>query len=108
DSQAKLVCAPDCNHQATSSPATRQANELSVAVNPLNPKNIIATGKDYTPDQAGECVWAGVYTSMDGGATWKDQNVPGSPWAIKADPTKAGDRTPFTSFWCATDPVVRF
>jgi hypothetical protein len=108
DSQAKLVCDPACNHQATATPATRQANELSVAVNPTNPKNVIATGKDYTPEQAGDCVWAGEYTTTDGGATWKDQNVPGSPWLAKADPTQADPQDPFSKFWCATDPVVQF
>ena len=102
---AKLV---DAAHVATSTPALRQANELSVAVNPKNPLNIIATGKDYTPDQAGDCVWAGEYTSMDGGKTWKDQNVPGSPWLARADPSKADPQNPFSKYWCATDPVVQF
>jgi photosystem II stability/assembly factor-like uncharacterized protein len=98
------VVGPDVS--STTSPATRQANELSVAVNPLDPNNIIATGKDYTPDQAGDCVWAGIYATKDGGKTWKDQNVPGSPWHRQQSPTDP--LTPFSSFFCVTDPVVRF
>lgn len=94
------------NLQATVEPKTRQANELSIAVNPLDPMNIIATGKDYTPDEAGECVWAGIYASKDGGKTWKDQNVPGSPWKRLKDPN--APQTVFSKFWCVTDPVIRF
>jgi len=98
-----------CNFQATSSPATRQANELSIAVNPLDPDNIIATGKDYTPDYAGQCVWDGLYATKDGGKTWTDQNVPGSPWKALNDPSNAPSPPPETSkFYCATDPVVAF
>ncbi|HET6404487.1 MAG TPA: sialidase family protein [Candidatus Thermoplasmatota archaeon] len=101
------VCDPArCDVLATVDPPTRQANELSVAVNPLDPRNIIATGKDYTPDEAGDCTWAGIYTTKDGGATWKNQNVPGSPWKRLRDPSTPA--TPFSKFWCVTDPVVAF
>lgn len=103
---ASLACIGDvCNFVATPEP-DRQGNELSVAVNPLDPLNIIATAKDYTPDEAGDCVWAGVYTTLDGGKTWRTQNVPGSPWKRLKDPTLP--LTPFSKFWCATDPVVAF
>lgn len=95
-----------CNFEATLYPATRQANELSIAVNPTNPLNIIASGKDYTPDYAGDCVWDGVYTTFDGGLTWINQNIPGSPWYLQVDPT--GPINDFTKFWCATDPVLAF
>ncbi|HEV8361144.1 MAG TPA: sialidase family protein [Candidatus Thermoplasmatota archaeon] len=108
---ARLVCYDDnstslCNFEATLDPETRQANELSIAVNPLDPQNIIATGKDYTPEYAGECVWDGLYTTLDGGRTWKNQNVPGSPWKRLQDPSEPF--TPVSNFWCATDPVVAF
>jgi len=107
DSQAKLACVDGvCNFQATSAPSTRQANELSMAINPVDPKNVIATGKDYTPDEAGDCVWAGAYATFDGGKSWLDQNVPGSPWKHKTDPMTP--TTSFTPFWCATDPVMAF
>ncbi|HUR69906.1 MAG TPA: sialidase family protein [Candidatus Thermoplasmatota archaeon] len=103
---ATLCVAGLCDLEATVEPDARQANELSIAVNPLDPLNIIATGKDYTPGQAGDCTWAGVYATHDGGKTWTDQNVPGSPWARLADPT--APQTMFTKYWCATDPVVAF
>lgn len=95
-----------CDLLATVDPPTREANELSIAVNPLDPLNIIATGKDYTPGEAGDCVWAGVYATKDGGKTWTNQNVPGSPWKRLEDP--AAPQTVFTKYWCATDPVVAF
>jgi hypothetical protein len=108
---ATLVCLDEnstraCNFEATLTPGTRQANELSVAVNPLDPQNIVAVGKDYTPDVAGDCVWDGVYTTHDGGRTWKNQNVPGSPWKRLTDPTEP--LTPVSNFYCVTDPVVAF
>lgn len=103
---AVAVCAPErCDLLATVEP-DREANELSIAVNPLDPMNIVATGKDYTPSEAGDCVWAGVYASFDGGKTWTNQNVPGSPWRRMQDPS--APTTPFSKFWCATDPVVAF
>ncbi|HLE48341.1 MAG TPA: sialidase family protein [Candidatus Thermoplasmatota archaeon] len=98
---------PRCNFEATLTPATRQANELSIAVNPTNPLNILATGKDYTPEEAGDCVWSGIYTTKDGGATWKNQNVPGSPWKKLNNPAAPANED-FSKFWCATDPVVAF
>ena len=103
---ATLACpAGVCNAQATSAPADRQANELSIAVDPTDPRNLIAAGKDYTPDEAGECVWAGIYVSHDGGATWTASNVPGSNWKRLQDPSAPVDPQ-LSRFWCATDPVV--
>ncbi|HVL87833.1 MAG TPA: sialidase family protein [Candidatus Thermoplasmatota archaeon] len=95
-----------CNFLATVDPVTRQANELSIAVNPTDPRNIVATGKDYTPEYAGDCVWDGLYVTKDGGATWKNSNLPGSPWKRLRDP--AEPVTEFSSFWCVTDPVLAF
>jgi hypothetical protein len=50
------------------------ANEFCIAVNPKNPKNLIAGGKDYTlgprVGQDGYRVWSGYYWSKDGGKTW--------------------------------------
>lgn len=104
---AGAVCDPArCDLLATVDPPTRQANELSVAVNPRDPRNVIATGKDYTPGEAGDCTWAGIYTTKDGGRTWINQNVPGSPWKKLADPS--APTTMFSRFWCVTDPVVAF
>jgi hypothetical protein len=48
------------------------ANEVTIAVNPNDPKNLIAGGKDYTlgPEGNGYKVWSGYYWSKDGGITW--------------------------------------
>jgi hypothetical protein len=48
------------------------ANEVTIAVNPTNPNNLIAGGKDYTlgPEGSGYKVWSGYYWSKDGGITW--------------------------------------
>ena len=104
---AALACiATICEFESTVDPDERQGNEVSVAVNPTDPRNIIATAKDYNPTDAGECVYAGIYVTKDGGATWKNANVPGSPWRRLQDPTTP--LTAFSRFWCVTDPVVAF
>jgi hypothetical protein len=48
------------------------ANEVTIAVNPTDPNNLIAGGKDYTlgPEGSGYKVWSGYYWSKDGGITW--------------------------------------
>lgn len=97
-----------CNLWATVDPWERQANELTVAVNPIDPHNIIASGKDYTPSQAGDCVRDGVYVTHDGGATWSNANVPGSPWRLLQDPTSFEPHPQLSAFYCVTDPVVAF
>lgn len=97
------------NQQVTLDPPTRQANELSVAVDPTDARNLLATGKDYTQPFAGDCVWDGIYVSHDGGATWSNGNLPGSPWKARAD-AAAGQEPQveprLSRFYCATDPVV--
>lgn len=107
-SDAALVCDPACNIQATVDPVGRQANELSVAVNPTDPKNIIVSGKDYTPSEAGDCVRDGVYVTHDGGGTWANSNVPGSPWRLVDDPASFQPHAELSKFWCVTDPVLAF
>ncbi|MBW3583707.1 MAG: hypothetical protein KY455_11465 [Euryarchaeota archaeon] len=96
-----------CNLQATVDPVERQANELTIAVNPTDPENIIASGKDYNPADAGDCVWDGVYVTKDGGKTWKNSNLPGSNWRRLQDPSYPL-HPELSRFWCATDPVLAF
>ena len=50
-------------------------NEVTVAVNPLDPDNLIGGSKDYAlgPNgNGGYIVWAGYFFSKDGGRTWTD------------------------------------
>lgn len=104
-----LKCWTDeaCNQEMTPDEG-RQGNEVTIAVNPKNPRNIVGGAKDYYPLDAGECVWDGVYVTHDGGATpYNDRSVDGSPWRATQDP--ASFKPNYASqFWCTTDPVVYF
>jgi hypothetical protein len=104
-----LLCHEDgrCNFEMTPDEG-RQGNEVTLAVNPLDPRNVVGGAKDYYPDDAGECVWDGVYVTHDGGRTpYEDRSFDGSPWRqIKSpDPSKLNYAS---QFWCTTDPVAYF
>lgn len=95
-----------CNFEATTT--NERGNEVTVTVNPTDPLNIVAGAKDYTAEHTGgNCVWDGVYVTKDGGKTWKNYNIPGSPWLLVTNRDKF-EMTPSSQYWCATDPVVRF
>lgn len=97
-----------CNFEMTPDDG-REGNELTIAVNPTDPRNIVGGAKDYYPADAGECVWDGVYVTHDGGRTvYQDRSFDGSPWHLYN-----GDLGGFTpnyasTFWCTTDPVAYF
>jgi hypothetical protein len=96
-----------CNFNMTPTP-TRQGNEVTIAVNPTNPRNIVGGAKDYFPGDAGECVWDGVYVTEDGGRTaFQDRSFDGSPWRLLQDPG-AFKPNYASQFWCTTDPVAYF
>jgi len=95
-----------CNTNLTPTPL-RQGNEVTIAVNPVDPKNIVGGAKDYFPTDAGQCVWDGVYVSHDGGATVQDRSFDGSPWRLTtAPPTFKPNYA--SQYWCTTDPVAYF
>lgn len=105
-SAASLVCFESgCNFEATTT--NTEGNEVTVAVNPLDPLNIVAGAKDYSPWTAGDCVWDGIYVTKDGGATWHNHHVPGSPHLLLSEPDSF-EATYASQFWCTTDPVVAF
>lgn len=55
-------------------------NETPIAVNPANPKNLVAGANDYrffNPREGRNDGGGLAYTSMDGGKTWKDVVLPG-------------------------------
>jgi hypothetical protein len=79
-------------------------NETSIAVNPVNPRNIVAGANDYRVfverEQRNDSTgWA--YTSFDGGKTWKNQVLPGLTIAT-------GATGPLTAMDAAGDPVLAF
>lgn len=104
---AALACfASACNFEATTT--NTEGNEVTIAVNPTDPLNIVAGAKDYSPWTAGDCVWDGVYVTVDGGKTWTNSHVPGSPHLLVAGNTSGWEPTYASQFWCTTDPVVAF
>lgn len=72
----------------------RMQNESSIAVNPKNPLNIIASAVDYRDNSS---TW--IYVSSDAGKTWKNINLkkPFPNWAASNDPsvTFANDGTAY-------------
>lgn len=86
----------------------RSGNEVTIAVNPTDPQNVVGGAKDYYPLDAGECVWDGIYVTHDGGrSTFADRSFDGSPWRLLAD-RNSFEPNYASQFWCTTDPVAYF
>jgi hypothetical protein len=92
-------------------PFLQRQNEPSVAVSTRNPQHLLAGANDYrTVDMAGlpddeetGDSWVGLFSSLDGGATWRSTLVPGYP----QDGTPQGLASPVKGLKAAADPVVR-
>jgi hypothetical protein len=69
----------------TSSGETSKDTEPSLAVNPLNPLQIVATA--FTPDPAGTAGIAPIYLSADGGLTWTLYSIMAVPTSNLCPPT---------------------
>ena len=89
-------------------PFLQRQNEPSVAVSTRNPMHLLAGANDYrTVDLPGLLedkmtgdAWLGVFTSSDGGATWKSTLVPGYRQEVNST-------SPLHGFDAGADPVVR-
>ena len=93
-------------------PYLQRQNEPSMAVSTRNPQHLFAGANDYRsvdipipPDSGVETgdAWMGVFSSLDGGQTWKSTLLPGYP----QDQTPTGLASPLHAFSVATDPTVR-
>jgi hypothetical protein len=79
-------------------------NETTVAVNPANPRNIVAGSNDYRLFNSREnrndaSGWA--YTSFDGGRTWTDVELPALNF-------QSGAAAPLSYMDSAGDPSIAF
>jgi Tol biopolymer transport system component len=91
-------------------PFLQRQNEPSVAVSSRNALHLMAGANDYrTVDlpglpgyETGEA-WLGVFTSLDGGQTWRSTLLPGYP----QDASPAGLTSPLKGFDAAADPTMR-
>ena len=95
----------------------QRQNEPSLAVSTLNPLHLLAGANDYRsvdmPDSVGNLpgipeeaaagdAWLGVFTSYDGGQSWKSRLLPGY---ITDPQVEVGDS--LKGFDAASDPTVR-
>jgi len=92
-------------------PFLQRQNEPSLAVSSRNPQHLLAGANDYRtvdlpglPDdeETGDS-WVGLFSSLDGGATWRSTLVPGYP----QDGSPEGLASPVKGLTAAADPVVR-
>src|SRR5947209_8712180 len=69
-------------------PYLQRQNESSMAVSTRNPQHLLAGSNDYRsvdipfpPDSGQETgdAWVSVFTSLDGGQTWRSTLLPGFP-----------------------------
>ena len=75
--------------------AFQGSNEPHIAVNPLNPMNMVAGSNDYSSPKSD--AWVGYYWTFDGGKRWEQNLIPGYP---------SGPVSALTGFEAAGDPVI--
>ncbi len=104
--ETQLADNATCNIDTLIEPE-REGNEVTIAVNPTDPDNVVAGAKDYYPGSAGDCVWDGIYHTKDGGETFESRNLPGSPWLLINNQSEF-EQNMASQYWCMSDPVVAF
>jgi uncharacterized repeat protein (TIGR01451 family) len=83
--------------QVNQDATTSNQNETTVAINPTNPRNLVA-GSITFETGAGECA---AYASTDRGKTWTHQVLPNAPgFTLAGDPVVAFDRNGTAFFLC--------
>lgn len=108
EGRAAMTAGMRCNFEMTPDEG-REGNEVTIAVNPTDPRNIVGGAKDYYEPDAGECVWDGVYVTHDGGrSAYQDRSFDGSPWRLRAGDVENFEPNYASQFWCTTDPVAYF
>jgi len=80
------------NYDATA--GNRDHNEPTIAISPRDPLTMVAGSNDYNGPN--NDAWTGVYTSHDGGKTWKTSFIPGVD----------GSSGALAGFAASGDPVV--
>jgi hypothetical protein len=81
------------NHRVTFSDSLKNArSESSIAINPLNPYNMVASSKKFSDPSKYEFSLA-IYYTVDGGETWLESDAPEllEGWAGVSDPALAWD-----------------
>lgn len=91
--------AQDCEVQASHTLGQKQ--EVWLAVNPLDPGNVVIGAKDLNPAASNHCVWNGLFVTKDGGATWHDVVIGG-------DYASRTQQSPYYGYACNTDPMGVF
>jgi hypothetical protein len=82
----------------------RQANETTIAINPVDPDIVAAGANDYRMVSVHGDGWLGFYVSADGGDSWFNTMVPG----FTTDTSANGMSSPLRGLDASGDPVVRF
>ncbi len=74
-------------------------NEIAVAANPADGKNLIIGSNDYRLRSSGGSVWVGLYASDDEGRSWAATLMPGYP---------GGPRGVLSTYQFGGDPIMGF
>lgn len=82
---------PTKNVQVTKSTQAQSRSESEVAINPLNPNNIVGASKKFY-DPINYKFYIGTYYSFDGGDTWHESTLPlHNGWQGMTDPALTFD-----------------